>query len=172
MPTSIAAYSIVGEKVEKSLEPLPAKPMTDGEIPLWKFTSALVPPIPADWHGVRSSRQRQIILLRNWLIHYFPSWGAVITLFRLAPLAAVLGIGVAVIVSSRVNDIGGANQIAGLMWILFISIFIAGAIGIITLNIESTLLIAFIVLVADLALFFLNRETFNREEITTKWGLR
>jgi ABC-type Na+ efflux pump permease subunit len=32
LPSTIAAYSIVGEKVEKTLEPLLATPTTDGEI--------------------------------------------------------------------------------------------------------------------------------------------
>ena len=32
LPTPIASYSIVGEKVEKSLEPLLCTPTTDGEI--------------------------------------------------------------------------------------------------------------------------------------------
>jgi len=36
LPTAIAAYSIVGEKVEKSLEPLLATPTTDSEILLGK----------------------------------------------------------------------------------------------------------------------------------------
>ena len=44
LPTAIAAYSIVGEKVEKSLEPLLATPTTDGEILLGKSIAALLPP--------------------------------------------------------------------------------------------------------------------------------
>ena len=36
LPSTIAAYSIVGEKVEKTLEPLLATPTTDGEILLGK----------------------------------------------------------------------------------------------------------------------------------------
>ena len=35
-PSTIAAYSIVGEKIEKTLEPLLATPTTDGEILLEK----------------------------------------------------------------------------------------------------------------------------------------
>ena len=40
LPSSIAAYSIVGEKVEKSLEPLLATPTTDGAILLGKGIAA------------------------------------------------------------------------------------------------------------------------------------
>ncbi len=47
LPTSIASYSILGEKVEKSLEPLLATPTTDGEILLGKSLASLIPPIGA-----------------------------------------------------------------------------------------------------------------------------
>src|SRR6266849_1017764 len=49
LPTSIAAYSIVGEKVEKSLEPLLATPTTDGEILLGKSIAAFLPSIIATY---------------------------------------------------------------------------------------------------------------------------
>src|SRR5689334_5696626 len=42
IPTPIASYSIVGEKVEKSLEPLLATPVTDGEILLGKSIAAFL----------------------------------------------------------------------------------------------------------------------------------
>src|SRR5712692_294826 len=45
--TTIASYSLVGGKVEKSLEPLLATPTTDGEILLGKGISAILPPMAA-----------------------------------------------------------------------------------------------------------------------------
>ena len=90
-------------------------------------------------------------------------------LLILAPLAAVLSIEVAVIASSRVNDVRGANQIAGLMFIPFVVVFFAGAEGIFALSIPNLLVFAGIVSVVDLILFFVSRSTFNREEILTKW---
>src|SRR5512142_853500 len=50
-PLGIAAYSIVGEKVEKSLEPLLATPVTDSEILMGKAISALVPTLVAMYIG-------------------------------------------------------------------------------------------------------------------------
>src|SRR5512137_2763049 len=51
VPTAIASYTIVGEKVEKTLEPLLASPVTDGEILLGKGISAFLPSILAIWGG-------------------------------------------------------------------------------------------------------------------------
>jgi ABC-2 type transport system permease protein len=45
--TAIASYSLVGEKVEKSLEPLLATPVTDSEILLGKSLAAFLPPMAA-----------------------------------------------------------------------------------------------------------------------------
>ena len=56
IPTTIASYSIVGEKVEKSLEPLLATPTTDSEILLGKGISAFLPPNSGyPWQGPQSS---------------------------------------------------------------------------------------------------------------------
>jgi hypothetical protein len=101
--------------------------------------------------------------------YYFPNWNAGIMLLLLAPLAAILSIEIAVIASSRVSDVRGANQIAGLMFIPFVAIFFAGAEGLFSFSIVNLLIFAGIVTIVDVVLFFLSRSTFRREEILTKW---
>jgi ABC-2 type transport system permease protein len=90
-------------------------------------------------------------------------------LLLLAPLAAITSIELAVIVSSRVSDVRGANQIGGLMFVPFMGIFLAGVEGIFPFTVNNLIIISGIVLIADVALFFLSASTFNREEILTKW---
>ena len=51
LPISIGAYSIVGEKLEKTLEPLLATPTTDGEILLGKVIAAFLPSVSAVYAG-------------------------------------------------------------------------------------------------------------------------
>jgi ABC-2 type transport system permease protein len=100
---------------------------------------------------------------------YFPNWDSGVMLLLLAPLAAVFSIELTVIASSRLTDVRSANQIGALMFLPFMVVFFAGAEGIITFSIDNLLIIGGIVLVSDLALFFLSTSTFNREEILTKW---
>ena len=170
LPSSIAAYSIVGEKVEKSLEPLLATPTSDGDILLGKSIAAFVLPILAIWAGAAIFMAITDSLTHHLLsFYYFPNWDSGIMLFLLAPLAAILSIEVGIIVSSRVNDVRGANQVSGLMWIPFIGIFIAALEGIISFSIDILLTIIIIVMIFDAALFFISKSTFNREEILTKW---
>jgi len=171
LPSTIAAYSIVGEKVEKTLEPLLATPTTDGEILLGKSIAAFIPPILSTWAGASIFMATTDYLLLNAGLgyYYFPNWNAGIMLLLLAPLAAILSIEIAVIASSRVSDVRGANQIAGLMFIPFVAIFFAGAEGLFSFSIVNLLIFAGIVTIVDVVLFFLSRSTFRREEILTKW---
>ncbi len=170
LPASIAAYSIVGEKIEKSLEPLLATPATDGEILLGKIISAFIPPIITIWVGASIFMIATDSLTHGLLsYYYFPNWVAAIMLLVLAPLASLFSIELSVIVSSRVTDVRGATQIGTLMVIPFLGAFIAGTEAIFAFNVANLLLFSAIILVIDLGLFFVSRSTFNREEILTKW---
>jgi ABC-type Na+ efflux pump permease subunit len=171
LPSTIAAYGIVGEKVEKTLEPLLATPTTDGEILLGKSIAAFIPPILSTWLGASIFMAATDYILYNQGLgyYYFPNWNAGVMLLLLAPLAAILSIEVAVIASSRVSDVRGANQIAGLMFIPFVFVFLAGVQGIFAFSISNLLIFSGIVLIADVVLFFLSKSTFKREEILTKW---
>jgi ABC-2 type transport system permease protein len=170
LPASIAAYSIIGEKTEKSLEPLLATPATDTEILLGKGIAAFLLPIFAIW-GAASVFMAAADYITYGLLSYdfFPNLSSGVILLILAPLAAIFSVELAVIASSRVSDVRGANQIASLMFIPFMGFFLAGTEGIVAFDAETLLIVSAVVLVADVALFFLSRSTFNREEILTKW---
>jgi ABC-2 type transport system permease protein len=171
LPASIAAYSIVGEKVEKSLEPLLATPMTDREILLGKSIAAFVPPILAVWAGATIFMAASDYTLLNAGLgyYYFPDGTSGVMLFLLAPFAAIFSIELAVIASSRLNDVRSANQIAGLLFAPFLVIFVAGVNGVIPFTVTNLLTISGFVAALDLILFFVNTSTFNREEILTRW---
>jgi ABC-2 type transport system permease protein len=170
LPGSIAAYSIVGEKVEKSLEPLLATPITDGEILLGKSIAAFVPPILAIWAGALVFMAVTDYSTHDSLsYYYFPNWTSGLMLLVLAPLAAIFSIEATVIASSRVSDVRGANQIASLMGLPFMLVFSAGATGAVTLNVETLSIFSGTLLIVDAALFYLSTSTFRREEILTKW---
>lgn len=170
LPTSIAAYAIVGEKVEKSLEPLLATPTTDADLLLGKSIAAFVPAILGTWLGASIFMASTDYLTHDLLSsYYFPSPVPGIMLFLLAPLAALMGVEVAVILSSRVSDVRGANQLAGLMWLPYMAVFIAGVERRFSFTAANLLIISFVVLTADVILFYISRSVFSREEILTNW---
>src|SRR4030042_3817186 len=101
LPTVIASYSFVGEKVERSLEPLLAAPTTDGELLLGKCLAAFLPSMAATFIGAAgyvavmdywSFTNQGVILLPNL------NWSLMVGL--VAPLACILSVEANVILSS------------------------------------------------------------------------
>jgi ABC-type Na+ efflux pump permease subunit len=171
VPTTIASYSLVGEKVEKSLEPLLATPTTDSEILLGKGIAAFLPPLGAILGGATIFMVLMDLVTHGTLGYYFfPNWNAAIVLFLMVPLAIIMSVEWNVIVSARVNDVRVAQQIGILLMLPFAGIYVAGELDLIQLgSISNLLIIAGILLVVDLLLLYVARATFRREEILTKW---
>jgi ABC-type Na+ efflux pump permease subunit len=170
LPSAIAAYSIVGEKVEKSLEPLLATPSTDGEILLGKSIAAFLPPILATYASIILYMAALDYLTHPMLgYYYYPNWNIAIVLFLVIPLAEILSIELSVIASAKVSDVRAANQLGGLMFIPFMIIYLASEIGILTLTNTNLLIISGVLVPVDIGLFFFSTATFQREEILTKW---
>ena len=170
VPLGIASYSIVGEKVEKSLEPLLATPLTDGEILLGKNISAIVPTLVAMYAGASVFMVGiDEVTFHKLGYYYFPNWTIATLLLVLVPVAIILSVEFSVIVSSRVNDVRSASSFGILMFFPFLAIYLASEIGIISLGINNILIISGILLALDVILFFVSTATFRREEILTKW---
>ena len=170
LPLGIASYTIVGEKIEKSLEPLLATPLTDGEILLGKTVSAFLPTLLAMYTGALFfiiGTDAVTYPLLGYL--YFPNWNIVIILLILLPAAIIMSVEFSIIISSRVNDVRSANNFGILMYFPFLAIYLTSQIGIITLDNNTLLIIAGIIFVIDIVLFFVSTAMFKREEILTKW---
>ena len=170
LPSMMGSYSIVGEKIEKSLEPLLATPTTDGELLLGKSLATFLPTIGVTCLGAAIF----IIIMDVWSYIKFglfllPNADLAVTLGVMAPLACVLSVEANVIISSRVNDIRAAQQLGTLVVLplVFLLIF-ATQITILPLTLLA-LIVSAVLAVADVALFYLSKATFQREEILTKW---
>jgi ABC-type Na+ efflux pump permease subunit len=170
IPLGIASYSIVGEKVEKSLEPLLATPLTDGEILLGKAISALLPTLAAMYAGATVFMVGvDAVTFGKLGYNYFPNWTFAVLLLVLVPVAAVMSVLYSVIVSSRANDVRSANSFGIFIFLPFLAIYLASEIRIISLDINGLLIIAGILFAIDVALYFVGTAAFQREEILTKW---
>jgi ABC-2 type transport system permease protein len=166
IPTVIASYSFVGEKTEKTLEPLLATPTTDDEILLGKSLAAFLPVICM----IFISAVVFTVLMDSFMGYlYFPNWNFGIIILLDTPLACVMSIEFSIIVSSRMNDVRSAQQLAGLMLIPFVILYLLIEIHVIELETITMLIIAGILAVIDICLFFISRALFQREEILTKW---
>ena len=168
--TVIASYSLIGEKVQKSIEPLLATPTTDGEILLGKCFASFLPSIIAIYIGFIIFMVLIDKITYNSLGYFFfPNWDMSVMMFVVTPLACLLSVELGVILSARVNDVRTAQQLGQLIIIPFFGIYILSEIGYIALHVNNLLIISAILLTVDLMLFYISTLTFNREEILTNW---
>jgi ABC-2 type transport system permease protein len=171
MPANIASYSLVGEKVERSLEPLLATPANDGEILLGKGIAALVLPLASIWAGMVTLMVYCDVLTHGTLGGlYFPNWTAAVTVLGVAPLVAIMGVGFAVVWSARVSEVRTAQQLSALVALPMAGIYVCILSGVFKLDPPSLGVLCGLFLVIDVALALAARAAFARETILTRWA--
>lgn len=166
---SIATYSIIGEKTTRSLEALLASPIRTDELLLAKSLAAALPPILITW---------LVFLIFAAIIFFMgginvfvytldsAAWGL---MGLIAPLVALLGLGLGVIVSSRANDPRTAQQIGGVVVLPIVALLVGQSTGIFLLGLPIVIIAAVVLFLIDLALLGIGVSLFNRESILTKW---
>jgi len=170
VPVTIASYSIVGEKVQRSLEPLLATPITTMELILGKGVAAALPgsslrglPTASFW----SLRAFLAASPRVFGVFVNPMW--LVALLVLAPLLTIMAVNFGLIISSRVSDPRSAEQLGALIILPLMLLFIVAYPAFIALNSTTFWLTSLLVAVADVALAYFAVVLFQRETILTRW---
>ncbi len=169
IPATIAAYSIVGEKTTRSLEPLLATPITTEELLTGKALAAVIPAIAATWLAFA------IFLASSWLMtppEVFragiqPYWLTAVLL--VGPLLSLFAVAIAMMISSRVTDPRTAEQLAGFVVLPIIFILVGQSLGLFLISGELILVLAAVLIVLDAVLLALTVKIFQRETILTRW---
>lgn len=170
IPITIAAYSIVGEKTTRSLEPLLATPVTTEELLAGKALAAAIPAIAATWICFviflfllplvgATEAVRQYVLGPTWLL------GVIVV----GPLMAVAAVNFAIMVSSRVNDPRVAEQMAAILIVPVLGLLFGQVAGIVVINLQLMLIVIAVLVVIDVGLVYLGARLFQRETILTRW---
>ncbi len=171
IPVNIAAYSIVGEKTTRSLEPLLATPITTLELVIGKNLASVIPAVVATIAGF-------ILYAIGAFLMLYPKTGVfsalmspmwLLAVFLLGPLLALLSVNVSIMVSSRVNDPRAAEQISAVVIIPVMVFFFAQIAGLFALNQALVLLSSLLILAIDAIVFYLAIRLFQRENILTRW---
>ena len=169
MPVYIAAYSIVGEKETKSLEPLLATPISVWELLVGKATAAVVPSVILTWLSFI------VLVIGGYLIMPEPVFLALIRpvwlvgMALLSPLLALLSVFCGMIISSRMNDPRAAQQVTGIFVVPIIALSMAVLAGKIFLSVAVVIMASAITLAIDCVVFYFAVKLFQRETILTRW---
>jgi len=170
LPTAIASYSLVGEKVQKSIEPLLATPTTEREILLGKSIAAFLLPIAALYIGAVIFMVLIDSLTYSTLGYiYFPNWNMAIIMVLVAPLGSILAIEFDILISSRVSDVRAAQQLGGIVALPFVGIYVLAKASIFSLDSSNLLIISASLVAIDVILFYISEGLFRSEKILTKW---
>jgi ABC-2 type transport system permease protein len=170
LPTVLSSYSFLGEKLEKSLEPLLATPATDGELLLGKSLAALLPSIAASYAGAAVFMVFVDGLTSGRLGYlYFPNTTMAVILLLAVPLACTFSVEANVIIASLVGDLRAAQQLGTLASVPFGGVFVLAETNFTSLDATTLLTISVLLLAIDVVLLQVCRATFRREEILTKW---
>jgi ABC-2 type transport system permease protein len=166
---SVAAYGIVGEKVNRSLEPLLATPITTAELLMGKTLAAVLPGIGLSWAvfaiyavgialGTAPTVARQVLNMT-----------AVCIVFLLCPLVAVLGLSVVLVVSSRSSDPRTAQQIGAVVIVPLLAIVVAQFAGFFMVTPLMVVAGAVFLAIINYVVLRIAVPLFQRETILTRW---
>jgi ABC-2 type transport system permease protein len=167
---AVAAHSVIGEKQARTLEPLLATPLRTSELLAAKVAGAAIP-------GVGLMALCFVIYLIAVAVFAEPGvWLSLLNLrtlslvFVTGPLAALLGLQLAVCASSRVNDPRSAQQIGAFMIVIPLAALQIGQfLGGVVLTGPIILAVAVVLGIANAIVLRIGIAIFDRESILTRW---
>lgn len=170
LPSLLAAFSIIGEKQQKTLEPVLATPVSTGELLLGKTVAAVIPAVLVTWAAWGLTAAITGVLLAPRFGHY-PLLSAewLLCILVLGPLAALMSAGLCVTISSRAKDVRSAQQVAALVVVPLVFFAAFQISGRFALDVTRLLWGAAFIAAADVVLFRIGVRLFAREYILTRW---
>ncbi len=156
----IALETFVGEKERRSLEPLLAMPLSDGQLYLGKVLAAAAVPLMASYMGIA------IYILSLYVtIRYFPPGPLLIQIFLLTTAEALVMVSGAVVVSSQTTSVRAANLLASFIIVPMALLVQGEAMVMFWARYDVLWWIVAALLMADLILIRMGVRIFNREEL-------
>ena len=170
IPSVLASYAIVGEKRERTLEPVLATPIRTWELLLGKMLAALIPALAITIASATlfvvgivafavSDRVREIIVTPGWILAVIVD----------SPLLALIGVALIVVLSSRVNDPRTAQQISAVLVVPVLALLFGQLAGVIVLGPAVALGIGAVLALIAAGALWVATQLFQREVILTRW---
>lgn len=170
LPMMLSTYSIIGEKLTHTLEPLLAAPLPTRRLLLGKGLAAALPGVAATWAGYALflvAARFAALTPRVYAVFTHPMWLVVMAL--VVPALTVLAVNVGIIVSSRVNDVRVAEQLGGMLVIPVLGLLGSVLLGFVELSTMTFLAAAVVAAAAAAIALKAGTHLFERETILTRW---
>lgn len=169
LPSITATHSIIGEKQARTLEPILATPVHAWELVVAKVVAAWIPAVIPTFAGyaIYVSIAQFALSPRIFGMIMAPEW--VLSVLLLGPLAAILSVCVAVLISSRVTDLQAAQSLAGLVVLPVVGFGLGQVFTAALVSLPVVLSLAALVASLGAGALFLCIAMFERENILTRW---
>ena len=166
---SLAAYSVVGEKQGRTLEPLLTTPMSTAEILVAKVLASFLPSLVIEATGLLIYCVGIALLASPGVAGALISLRSVLLVCVLGPFASLAGLQATIAVSSRVTDPRSAQQIAVLVILPLIGMLIGQIVGTFFITTAMLVLLCAGMIAVWVLLILLSVALFERETILTRW---
>ncbi len=173
LPILIAADSIVGEKERHTLTPLLATPLSDGELLLGKFLTALIPGLMVAYGNLILATAIVNVVILMLAPHMFGAWPDLLSLIQalvMPILFSVLAVGIMVIISGRANTVYEAYQTGGVLILPAMVFAYSGLLQGTGLNWLIFYVGVLVLIIADIILYRIAVRLFNRDALTSRVG--
>lgn len=166
---SLAAHAVVGEKQARTLEPLLATPVTTTELLVAKVLGAFLPTMAISSAGLALYFGVLPLVAERGVMSAMLSARTLLLVVLVGPMAALVALQAAMIVSSRVNDARTAQQFGVLIIIPLMVILVGQFTGSLWLTATALGVIGLGLFGLWVLLTALSVVTFDRESILTRW---
>jgi ABC-type Na+ efflux pump permease subunit len=168
MPATLAAYAVVGEREQGTLEPLLSTPLRIQEFILGKAAAVMLPTLVLCYavFGLYFAVVRLFAnpIVASGIFHQGPM---LLALFLFTPLLAGWAIVVGLAVSVRANEVRVAQQLGTIASLPPLGVVILMVIGVITPTFTVAIVFAIVLLFVDLQALRLVSRMFDRERLVT-----
>ena len=165
----IAADSFAGEKERNTLEALLAAPLTDSELLLGKILVSFIPGMGVTILGfIIYTLTTDLLTYQSFGMYLLPNMPWIIMILILAPAISLLGIGVTVVISSRVKGFREAQQLSALMIVPVLALLFGQAAGFLIMGSNVILIMSAVVLGLAFLVFRFGLRLFQRENILAR----
>jgi ABC-2 type transport system permease protein len=166
---SLAAYSVVGEKQGRTLEPLLTTPITTAELLIAKVLASFLPSLVVEAAGLVAYVALVAAFGEPGTAPALLSARSIVMVGLVGPLASLAALQMTIAISSRVNDPRSAQQIAVLLVLPLVVLLVGQVAGAFIVTTPILLLISAALAALWLALIVFSAALFQRETILTRW---
>jgi ABC-2 type transport system permease protein len=169
VPSTIAAYSIIGEKSSHTLEPLLATPVRRWQLLGGKILAALLPAVLLTWVSGGLFIAELAIFTDANVVSHVVTGGWLILFIAGTPLLGLIAVAVMTAISSRVNDTRTAQQLSIWAVVPIAGIILGELSGQFELTVLAAVIASLILIPVAIIATLGAAQLFQRETILTRW---